>query len=158
MLISGLVALGLLSTVLGVDLTSPVSPQAYRELIKQGFATNCFKTPEPLSKYHDQDIDDVYSKGFRKVRLRSRADLYTAPYDSTDFAWFLANLTAVVDKCLEKRVMPIISWIHHEAEAFATKQDQQDYVAWWTAVARQLRDKIMVSALSCLQSWESIGV
>ena len=37
--------------------------------------------------------------------------------------------------------MPIISWIHHEAEAFATEEDQQDYVSWWTAVARQLRDK-----------------
>ena len=141
MLISGLVASGLLSTVLGADLTSPVSPKAYRKLIKQGFATNWFKTPEPLSKYHAQNIDDIYSKGFRNVRLRSRADLYTAPYDSTDFAWFLANLTAVVDKCLDKRVMPIISWIHHKAEASATEEDQQNYVAWWTAVARHLRDK-----------------
>ena len=33
--------------------------------------------------------------------------------------------------------------IHHQAEAFATEQDREnhDYVTWWTAVAKQLKDK-----------------
>lgn len=141
MFISFLVALGLISTVLGADATPAISPVAYRQVIKQGFATNWFKTAEPLSKYHAKNIEDIYLKGFRNVRLRSRADLYSPPYNSIDFAWFLGNLTVVVDKCLETGVAPIISWIHHHAEANASEEDRQNYVAWWTAVARHLRHR-----------------
>ena len=104
MFISFLVALGLISTVLCAEATPPIRPAAYRQVIKQGFATNWFKTAEPLSKYHAKNIEDIYLKGFRNVRLRSRADLYSPPYNSIDFAWFLGNLTVVVDKCLETGV------------------------------------------------------
>ena len=38
-------------------------------------------------------------------------------------------------------VIPIISWIHHQAEACAMKEDFIAYVDWWTAVAKQLKDK-----------------
>ena len=142
MLISFLVAFGLISAVLGAaDPTAPISAAAYREVIKQGFATNWFKTPEPLLKYRAKNIEDIYRKGFRNVRLRSRADLYSPPYDSINFAWFLGNLTVVVDKCLETGVAPIISWIHHHAEAYASEGDRRNYVTWWTAVARHLKDR-----------------
>ena len=36
---------------------------------------------------------------------------------------------------------PIISWIHHETEAYATEQDRQNYITWWTGVAEHLEDK-----------------
>ena len=139
MIISILVAFGFIPGLLGAALSSPVSPAAYREVIKQGFATNWFKTEEPLSKYNDKDIKDIDLKGFRNVRLRCRADLYSPPYNSEKFIWFLRNLTAVVDKCLEVGVAPIISWINHRAEACATEDDRRNYVSWWTAVAHHLR-------------------
>lgn len=141
MLITFFVAFGFIPNILGSDVAPPISPTAYREVIKQGFAANWFKTAEPLSKYNAKNIEDVYLKGFRNVRLRSRADLYSPPYNSVDFTWFLANLTVVVDKCIETGVAPIISWINHHAEANATKQDRRNYVRWWTAVATQLRDR-----------------
>ena len=141
MIISILVAFSIIPVVLGTARTSPISPAAYRKVIKQGFATNWFKREEPLSKYNDRNIKDIYLKGFRNVRLRSRADLYSPPYNSEKFIWFLRNLTAVVDKCLEVGVAPIISWINHRAEACATEDDRRNYVSWWTAVARQLRDR-----------------
>ena len=122
-------------------LMSPISPSAYRLILNHGFSTNWFKTAEPLSKYNDRNIEDISLKGFTNVRLRSRADLYSPPYNSTDFSYFLKNLTVVVDKCLEVGVAPIISWINHRAEAYVSEDDRKDYVAWWTAVAKQLRDK-----------------
>ena len=36
---------------------------------------------------------------------------------------------------------PIISWIHHEIEAYATEQDHQNNITWWTGVAEHLEDK-----------------
>ena len=38
-------------------------------------------------------------------------------------------------------MIPIISWVHHDAEAYATEEDFEAYVNWWTAVARQLKDR-----------------
>lgn len=133
----------LLPGILCADLSSPISPAAYRDVIKQGFSTNWFKTAEPLSKYHDKNIEDIFKKGFRNVRLRSRADLYSPPYNasSIEFSRFLGNLAAVVDKCLQTGVAPIISWIHHKAEANATEEARRNYVAWWTAVAGHLKHK-----------------
>ena len=57
----------------------------------QGFSTNCLKLP--LSHYKGQNIVDIFSKGFRNVKLRSRADLYVSPYDAINFTWFPRNLT-----------------------------------------------------------------
>ena len=121
--------------------TSPISTGWYRKLIGPGFSTNWFKTAEPMKKYSEQNIIDVHEKGFRNLRLRCRADLYSNDYTATNFTWFLGNLTTVVDHCLKHKVIPIISWIHHHAEAYATEKDREAYVAWWTAVAEQLKDK-----------------
>ncbi|KAK3755986.1 hypothetical protein QZH41_003338 [Actinostola sp. cb2023] len=121
--------------------SEPLSPTSYQNAIAQGFATNWFKAQEPLAKYNPKNIEDIHARGFRNVRLRSKADLYSSPFNTSDFAWFLGNLTVVVDKCLEVGVIPIISWIHHRAEAYASEADRRDYVTWWTAVANQLRDK-----------------
>ena len=129
---------GLISAICG---SSPIKPSDYQKVIGQGFATNWFKTPEPLSKYNDKNIQDIHSKSFQNVRLRSRADLYSAPYNSTDFSTFLSSLARVVDKCLQVGIVPIVSWIHHDAEAWATEDDRTNYVTWWTAVANKLKNK-----------------
>ncbi|XP_031570675.1 LOW QUALITY PROTEIN: uncharacterized protein LOC116304999 [Actinia tenebrosa] len=130
--------LGAFSTTSASD---PISPSVYQGLVGQGFSTNWFKTESPLSKYNDQNIQDIYDKGFRNLRLRCRADLYAAPYDTPKFTSFLKDLSRVVDKCLEVGVAPIISWIHHHAEAYASEEDRQNYVTWWTKVAKKLKHK-----------------
>lgn len=137
-----LLAIALFSLKLAVaDESKPISPERYQKLIGPGFSTNWFKTEKPMKKYSEQNIKDVSKKGFRNLRLRCRADLYSYDYTATKFTWFLGNLTTVVDHCLKHKVIPIVSWIHHHAEAYATEKDRDAYVAWWTAVAQQLKDK-----------------
>ncbi|EDO40952.1 predicted protein [Nematostella vectensis] len=120
---------------------TPILPSDYQDVIKQGFSTNWFKTSDPLSKYNAQNIDDVYARGFRNLRLRCNAELYKAPYTDSAFDDFLTSLATVVDKCIQVGVTPIISWIHHQDEAFATEQARLNYVAWWTKVATHLKDR-----------------
>ena len=111
-----------------VDFSQPVSPQVYQGVIKQGFATNYFKTQIPLAfKYRTQNIQDIYDKGFRNLRLRVRTDSewFTAPYNNDNFSIFLTNITDVVDECIRAGVAPIISWENHQAEAYATEEEGQ---------------------------------
>ena len=126
-----------------IDFSLPVSAADYQKVIKQGFSTNYFKSERPDRKYNPKNIEDVYARGFRNLRLRCRVDLdiYTSPYNDQYFNLFLDTLEQVVDKCLEVGVAPIISWVHHDAEADATDEDRENYVLWWTRVARRLRDK-----------------
>ena len=127
-----------------VDFSRPVLPLDYQGAIKGGFATNYFKSRAGTAgKYRPQNINDIYNKGFRNVRLRSRVDRYrnVAPYTDTVFDSFLTKLSEVVDKCLEVGVAPIVSWIHHDAEARASEQDRLNYITWWTKVAQRLMNK-----------------
>lgn len=119
----------------------PISPKRYQKMIGAGFSTNWLKSKEPLKEYSVQNIKDVNEKGFTNLRLRCRADLYSYNYSAVNFTWFLGNLTTIVDDCLKHKVIPIISWIHHEAEVCAAENDYTAYVNWWTAVARQLKDR-----------------
>ena len=121
--------------------TNPILPRRYRKLIGPGFSTNWFKTNATINKYSEQNIIDVRAKNFTNLRLRCRADLYSYNYTATNFTWFLGNLTTVVDHCLKHKVLPIISWIHHHAEAYASEDDRKAYVGWWTAVAEELKDR-----------------
>ncbi|XP_078372857.1 cellulase/esterase CelE-like [Oculina patagonica] len=138
MILSFLAVFGFISAI---SASLPISPADYQDVIGPGFSTNWFKTADPLSKYNGKNIEDIFSNSFRNVRLRSRADLYAAPYNNSQFTEFLTSLTTVVDKCLEVGVTPIISWIHHHAEAYATDEDRRNYVSWWKAVATQLKDR-----------------
>lgn len=125
----------------GQGIKSGIQRTEYQQLIGPGFSTNWFKTAVPMRKYSEQNIVDVSGKGFRNLRLICRADLYSYDYTATNFTWFLGNLTTVVDDCIKHEVIPIISWIHHDAEAYATEADHDAYVNWWTAVAHHLKDR-----------------
>ena len=83
-------------------------------------------------EYRPENIQDIYDRGFRNLRLRVRAGLYYPPYDNNNilFTWFLDKLEEVVDRHLEVGVPPIISWIHHETEASATEEHRRNYVVW----------------------------
>ncbi|VDI33427.1 Hypothetical predicted protein, partial [Mytilus galloprovincialis] len=107
----------------------------YTKKIAQGFSTNYFKTLN-FKKYNKNNLADIYERGFRNVRLRCRADL-----DNLNMTVFLDNLETVVNDCLATNIAPIVSWIHHEAEAFATTSHRTKYLKWWTSVAKKLKDK-----------------
>ncbi|CAG2184573.1 unnamed protein product [Mytilus edulis] len=89
-----------------------------------------------FNKYNKNNLADVYERGFRNLRLRCRADL-----DNFNMTVFLTNLETVVNDCLATNIAPIVSWIHHEAEAFATDSHRTKYLEWWTSVAERLKDK-----------------
>lgn len=123
------------------NFSEPLLPASYRNKLDLGFSTNWFKSSPPLSKYNVQNIKDVRLAGFKHLRLRCRADLYTYPYNDTEFDSFLDDLETVVDDCINENVFPVISWIHHEAEAYGTDEDFDNYLRWWRKVARKLKDK-----------------
>ena len=81
----------------GRDTSTAILPSKYKADMGQGFATNYFKTETPAEKYRAQNVQDVFDKGFRNLRLRCRADLYTAPYsaEDTDSKNFLDKLENV---------------------------------------------------------------
>lgn len=119
---------------LSASYNTPLNGSAYQKIVGAGFATNYFKTLD-FSKYDIQNLKDIKAKGFKNLRLRCRADI---GYDMTTF---LTNLETVVDDCLSEDVIPIISWVHHKAEAYGTEEQKKDYVSWWKQVATKLKDK-----------------
>lgn len=80
-----------------------------------GFTIKYFKSLN-FKVYYKQNIEDVYDKGLRNLQLRCRADL-----KALNMTVVLTNLETVVDECLRVGVYPVISWIHHKTEAFATE-------------------------------------
>lgn len=129
-----LAILGCSIPVVSSSLT-PLTPTQYQSKMCAGFATNYFKTLN-FAKYNRTNVQHVYDRGFRNLRLRCRADL-----DGLNMTVFLNNLETVVDDCLEIGVLPIISWIHHQGEAFANETHRLGYLQWWQDVANKLKDK-----------------
>ena len=123
-----------------VDDSQPISPEDYQVILGQGYTTNYFKSKKLAVRYRTENIQDVYDKGFRNLRIHSRADLFNTTSE-TRFQEFLTTLTEVVDECLRVGVAPVISWIHHEAEANATEEHRQNYLDWWKRVALELKDR-----------------
>ena len=80
---------------------TPYTPKEYQKIIKQGFSTNWFKTEDPLSKYNETNIEDVYAKGFRNLRIRCDSEFSKGSYTTQEFKSFLKQLACVVDKCLK---------------------------------------------------------
>jgi len=114
--------------------STPLNASSYQKIIGAGFATNYFKTLD-FSKYNKQNLKDIKAKGFKNLRLRCRADI---DFDKTTF---LTNLETVVDDCLSEDIIPIISWVHHAAEAYGNETYREGYVSWWKDVATKLKDK-----------------
>ena len=77
------------------------TPKEYQKILKQGFTTNWFKSENPLSKYNETSIQQVYDRNFRNLRIRCNSKFFNGSYDTQKFKSFLNNLTLVVDKCLE---------------------------------------------------------
>ena len=128
-----------------VDFSQPVTAADYHKIIKEGFATNYFKSDFGVRnryKYNSKNIQDIYDRGFRNVRLRARPRIYNTPYEKDiQFTWFLNNLTMVVDDCIRVGVAPIISWENHIGEEFATEEERGYFLDFWRLVAEKLKDR-----------------
>ncbi|WP_211830355.1 cellulase family glycosylhydrolase [Kistimonas asteriae] len=136
----------------------PIPALSYQQMIGTGFATSWFKTEPPeTSELPDshliQTMIDLRKAGFSNLRLRARADIYgfadvitdtgtepTQHLDKATMERFLTELERVITIANNHGITPILSWIHHEAESRASAQDCENYVAWWSAVARHFRD------------------
>ncbi len=150
-----MVTMSLTGTLYGQD--KPIPAEEYQQMIGAGFATSWFKTPLlqtvelPDSKLI-KTMTDLRKAGFSNLRLRARADIYGFPDITTETGFepakhldnasmdrFLNELERVVTIANDHGIIPILSWIHHEAESRASTQDCENYVAWWAAVAEHFR-------------------
>lgn len=118
----------------------------YVNLIGWGFDTDVFKSYPPSRNYPlngTRMMTDLYNRGARHLRLRSRADIYgysTSTYDSTSMNTYLNALEVVVSDMVNAKLFPIVSWIHAKAESNALPSDGNNYVDWWRRVAVRMRD------------------
>ncbi len=70
--------------------------QNTRQWSNKGLLPTNFKIRLPTAdKYQTKNIQDLYDKGFRNVRLRCRPDLYEDQYDTAEFNVFLTKLAEV---------------------------------------------------------------
>lgn len=115
--------------------STPLTASEYQSMLKYGFTTHYFKVLD-IDRYEPVDLDKIYEKGFRHLRLRSRSDL-----EGFNMTAYLINLNTVVDDCLARGILPVISWIHHEAEAFGTPEHKAHFVWWWNETAIAMKDK-----------------
>ena len=124
------------------DFSRPVTAAEYQGYLGQGFNANYFKRKGgPLPKYNPQNIQILKDLGFRNLRIRCVASLYEDYHTELFRNEFLANLTKVVDDCIDNGIAPIVTFRHREAENYATEEDLQNYLDWWRIVAEELKDK-----------------
>ena len=120
-----------------IDFSKPVDPFDYQQALQQGFDTNLFKLQRPPAyKYSGtQNIQDIYDRGFRNFRIRCEPATY-----KNNFEQFLIKLKEVVNDCINIGVAPVVTWIGHEAEAYATEEDLQGYLDFWRTIAETFKD------------------
>ena len=124
------------------DFSRPVTAAEYQGYLGQGFNANYFKRKGgPLPKYNPQNIQILKDLGFRNLRIRCVASLYDDYHSELFRNEFLANLTKVVDDCIDNGIAPIVTFRHREAENYATEEHLQNYLDWWRIVAEKLKDK-----------------
>ena len=138
-----LAASGSICTSQTIDFSLPVNGTEYQGYLGQGFNANYFKRARgPLPDYNPQNIQILKDLGFRHLRIRCLADLYTYDFSSEPFRnVFLANLVKVVDECIDNGIAPIVTFRDRELETRANETDRQNYLEWWRIVAEELKDK-----------------
>ena len=111
---------------------SSLTASEYQDIIGRGMATSWLKTDN--NSYSLQALQDIKARGFNNVRIRTFADVYTTQTE-------LSALVKVVDDCIVEGIVPIISWINHDAEDRGNDTDRTEYIQWWTNVAKVMADK-----------------
>lgn len=120
-----------------IEAQRAILPKEWQKIAGTGFTTKWFKEIDGYEKwYRPQNIQDIYDKGFRNLRIRCRTGI-----PRLDINTFLPKLEKVVDECIKVGITPIVSWLNHEAEAVASDNDRKDYVNWWGQVAERLKRK-----------------
>lgn len=124
--------------------TSPMTSKEYQAIIGWGFDTDTFKSVNGMKKYDIQILKDLKAKGVTNLRLRSRADIFgyaTDTYNDASMQQYLTDVNTYVTDMISLGMVPIISWIHHDAEVRASTVDGNNYVDWWTRTATALKDQ-----------------
>ena len=125
-----------------IDFSRSVIAAKYQGYLGQGFNANYFKRKGgPLPKYNTQNIQILKDLGFRNLRIRCAASLYNDYHSELFRNEFLANLTKVVDDCIDNGIAPIVTFRHREIENRVNEEDLQNYLEWWRIVAEELKDK-----------------
>ena len=124
-----------------IDFSRSVTAVEYQGYLGQGFNANYFKRRDPLAKYSPENIQILKDLGFRHLRIRCIASLYDDYHSELFRNEFLANLTKVVDDCIDNGIAPIVTFRHREIENRANEEDLQNYLEWWRIVAEELKDK-----------------
>ena len=127
-----------------VRLSTAPNAVDYVNSIGWGFTTDFFKSsPIDYPTNGTRMMVDLYARGVRHLRLRSRADIFgyaKNTYDGPSMNTYLNALEVVVSDMLKAKLFPIVSWIHFKAESEALPSDGNNYVDWWRRVAERMRD------------------
>ena len=116
-----------------------VRAKQYQKMIGRGLATSWFKA-YPLRNYSFDWLVEIKNRGFTHVRIRVAADQYSGER--------LSILTDVIDQTLEAGLIPIISWVNHEAELRASEADQTNYLNWWRDLGNAMRGRSKLVAFN----------
>ena len=116
-----------------------IGAKKYQKLIGRGLATSWFKS-YPLRNYSYDWLAEIKNRGFDHVRIRVAADLYNGER--------LSLLMEVVDQTLEAGLIPIISWVNHNAELRASEEDMANYLNWWRDLGNAMRDRSKLVAFN----------
>jgi len=108
-----------------------ITANEFKEITGRGIATSWLKKDK--FKFNYTALKAIKEKGFKNVRIRTNAQVYTGSR--------IDELEQVVDACIEEDIIAIISWINHNAEERANETDKVNYVNWWTEVARTMKGK-----------------
>lgn len=115
-----------------LNATEAPPAKVFQRKMGHGLATSWFKSYPPLG-YSKTWLTEIKKKGFRHVRIRVSASDYRGSR--------LSILTEAIDHTLANGLIPIISWVNHEAELRASERDQTEYLEWWTDVASRLKGR-----------------
>eukprot|EP00050_Salpingoeca_kvevrii_P004231 m.246425 g.246425 ORF g.246425 m.246425 type:complete len:410 (+) comp10968_c1_seq1:838-2067(+) len=134
----------LVALLAAMSASAALTPLELSAQMGLGLSTSWFKSSKwSPEKYSTKFLAEAKERGLSHLRLRVRADIYgfkTDTYDKESMMNMLDNLEMVVADCIEHGIVPVISWIHHEAEVNGRPEDGDNYVRWWRIVARRFMD------------------
>ncbi len=116
----------------GAGVNAPLSASAYQSIMGRGLAASWFKQA-PVTGYSIDALSDFRERGFDNIRLRVAEEIFVGDAFSV--------VEDAIDDCIEVGLVPVISWVDHEAERSGSNADRQEFVAWWSDLATRLRGR-----------------
>ena len=111
---------------------TPIDALAYQDILGRGIAASWFKQA-PVTGYSVDALVDMKERGFDNVRLRIAEEIFVGDAFNV--------VEDAIDDCVSVGLVPILSWVDHEAETNGSAADRQEYISWWSELATKLRGK-----------------